>query len=377
MGTDDRRRIRGDLTDQLTIGVFIPGLHGGVDEATHHLYGQGVDHGSHRIRLYETKGLDGKRAPIVFGSVLLRVIWHRLTGRLDGAHLNMSFKGSTIRKTILGLLLVTLRVPYVVQIHSGGYRGFWEKLGPVPRTVVRAMTQRARRVAVLGEAFLPVAIEDLGVASDRVIVMPNGVPWSGLDAGDAPSDLSSVLYLGRLHAEKGTFELIEALGRVRDLEWSATLAGNDQVSQVRDAIAAAGLQDRITVLDWVDRSEANRLAERSTIFALPSHNEAMSMSLLEAMGQGMACIATEVGAHGDFLVDGENARVIEPGSVDQLTEALRSIIAEPETRRRLGRNARNMVAERFDAGVVRSRWEDIYTESFSGGSNLPSTTPIP
>ena len=351
------------MTDQKTVAVFVPGLHGGVDEAMHHLYGSG-DSARYRIRIYETKGLDAKKAPLVFGRTLLQVIIGRFRGDLDGAHLNMSFRGSTIRKTILGLLLVVLRVPYVVQIHSGGYRGFWENLGPVPRAIVRAMTQRAQRVIVLGEPFLPVATEDFMVADDRVTIMPNAVPPSGFDASELPADLAHVLYLGRLHADKGTFDLIEALARLADLDWSATLAGNDQVQEARDAIAAAGLTDRITVLDWVDRTEATRLAERSTIFALPSYNEAMSMSLLEAMGQGMACIATPVGAQQDFLVDGQNALVIEPGSVDQLTEALRSVIADAEIRRTLGRNAAKLVAEQFDTGVVRDRWEEIYGETF-------------
>lgn len=351
------------MTDQKTVAVFVPGLQGGVDEATHHLYGSG-DSARYRIRIYETKGLDAKKAPLIFGRTLLQVIVSRFRGQLDGAHLNMSFRGSTIRKTIIGLLLVVLRVPYVVQIHSGGYRGFWANLGPIPRTVIRAMTQRAERVIVLGEPFLPVATEDFAVAADRVVVMPNAVPPADFDAADAPSDQAHILYLGRLHTEKGTFDLIEALARLSELPWSATLAGNDQVQQVRDAIADAGLTDRITVLDWVDRDEATALAERSTIFALPSYNEAMSMSLLEAMGQGMACIATPVGAHQDFLVDGQNALIIEPGSVDQLTDALRSIIADPETRRTLGRNARKMVHERFDTAVVRQRWEQIYDETF-------------
>ncbi|MEM7327062.1 MAG: glycosyltransferase family 4 protein, partial [Actinomycetota bacterium] len=310
------------MSEQKTVGVFVPGLEGGVDEAAHHLFGAG-DSADYRIHIYETKGLDPKRAPLVFGRMLLTVILHRLTGRLDGAHLNMSFRGSTIRKTIIGLLLVVLRVPYVVQIHSGGYRGWWANLGKRPRVAVRAMTGRARRVAVLGEVFLPVATQDFGIPAERAIVMPNAVPAQppsanaipvGDESGGAPTP-AAVLYLGRLHTEKGTFDLIDALANLADLDWSATLAGNDQVAEVRAAVASAGLTDRITVLDWIDRDEATRLAGRSTIFALPSRNEAMSMSLLEAMGQGMACIATEVGAHGDFLADGENALVVEPGSV--------------------------------------------------------------
>lgn len=354
------------MTDQKTVGVFIPGLEGGVDEATHHLYGSG-DSDRYRIHIYETKGLDGRRAPLVFGRMLATVILHRVTGRLDGAHINMSFRGSTIRKTIIGLLLAVLRVPYVVQIHSGGYRGWWANLGKRPRAAVRAMTGRAERVAVLGEVFLPVATQDFGIPADRAIVMPNAVPSATIEAGQAieagrPS--ASVLYLGRLHRDKGTFDLIDALATLADLDWSATLAGNDQVTETRAAVGAAGLADRITVLDWVDRAEATRLAENATIFALPSYNEAMSMSLLEAMAQGMACIATNVGAHGDVLANGENALVVEPGSVDELAAALRTVITEPETRRRLGQNASELVAQRYQTTAVRAQWEQLYDTVF-------------
>lgn len=351
------------MSKKKSIAVFVPGLHGGVDEAAGHLF-SGGDSDRYRITLHRTKGLDGRRAPLVFGRVLVRLIADRLRGRLDGAHINMSFRGSTVRKTIIGLLLTALRVPYVVQIHSGGYRGWWADLGPIPRALVRAMTGRAERVAVLGTVFLPVVTEDFGLPAERAVVMPNGVPWTAIDARDLPIERAHVLYLGRLHADKGTFALIEALSALGDLEWSATLAGNDQVAEVRAAVAAAGLQDRIGVLDWVSRAEATELARGSTIFALPSHNEAMSMSLLEAMGQGMACIATPVGAHPDVLVDGENALVVEPGSVEQLTAALRSVITDADVRRRLGTEAKATVDRHYDTAVVRHRWEQIYDEVF-------------
>lgn len=351
------------MTERLRIGVFVPGLHGGVDEATHHLFGAGTT-GSCDTRIYETKGRNAKVAPLVFARILLVVAWDRLRGRLDGAHVNMSFRGSTVRKVIVGLLLIVLRVPFVLQIHSGGYGDFWARLGSTPRSIIRFVVRRAERVLVLGEPFRTLAVDSLGVEPDRVMIVPNGVPVAA-SAGGTPDREPHVLYLGRLHANKGTYELIEALAKLADHGWTATLAGNDEVDETRAAVEASGLGERITVLDWIDRQAALDLLARSDVFVLASREEAMSMSLLEAMGHGLACIATPVGAQVDFLVDEGNALLINPGAVDELIEALSRLLSDPGLRSELGAEAYRTASTRFERSVVRETLERIYVSDFS------------
>jgi glycosyltransferase involved in cell wall biosynthesis len=108
----------------------------------------------------------------------------------------------------------------------------------------------------------------------------------------------------------------------------------------------------------------------ASIAVLPSREEAFPMFLVEAMAQGCAIVATDVGGVRELL--GEAGLLVRADDADALGDALTRLISEPGTRAEFAGASAARAAERFDAGRVARQWADTYAAlagqpSTSGG----------
>lgn len=89
------------------------------------------------------------------------------------------------------------------------------------------------------------------------------------------------------------------------------------------------------------------------VFCLSSRHEALPLVLLEAMAEGLPCVATDVG---DVAVAvGEDALVVPPGDVTALSVALTAVLSDPARRAGLGVRARRRAVQEMDAGLMAER----------------------
>jgi glycosyltransferase involved in cell wall biosynthesis len=101
------------------------------------------------------------------------------------------------------------------------------------------------------------------------------------------------------------------------------------------------------------------------VFILPSLVEGLSLSLLEAMACGLACLATDAGADGEVLEDGAGVVLDSQRVTSQLQTLLPLFQDHPEMANLLGYKARQRVLERYTLNKNISRLEDLYGELLS------------
>ncbi len=205
-------------------------------------------------------------------------------------------------------------------------------------------------------------------------VAPRGltrVIENGVEIGDAPGDpeLRAALgppgslilgSAGRLDDQKGLDVLLDALRLLGPKpDWSLWLAGDGPRRADLEARAArAGLSDRVRFLGF--RGDVPALLRATDLFVLPSRYEAMPLALLEAMGAGVACVATPVGDNADLL-GGAAGRLVPVDDAPALASALRALLENAEERARLGREARRRAAG-FGADRMVERTLAVYDE---------------
>lgn len=313
------------------------------------------------------------QAPFVFAAAMARFVWLAARGRVDVLHIHISGHGSSYRKAILGHTARLMGVPYTLHLHGVNYREFWAGSNAVFRSLLDAAYRNSARVIVLGAFWADVIKER--VSDARVTILPNATPAvAPYEKPHKPDGGVQITFLGQLGSRKGSPQLIEALSRLKDhASWTAVLAGDGEIEQTKSLIAQHDLSDRIEVPGWIGVEKRASVMQTSDVLVLPSFAENLPMVILEAFSHGIPVIATPVGAIPEVIIDGENGLLVEPGDVDGLTEAIKTVIEQPELRAKMGAKARQDHGERFELGGYARQLAGIWRACARRGSDERET----
>jgi glycosyltransferase involved in cell wall biosynthesis len=219
--------------------------------------------------------------------------------------------------------------------------------------------ERCTRVVVLSDAWRDWVEAMAPGATVEVIYNPVCVPALADECGRQPD---RVLFMGRLGQRKGTPELMAAGGELarRGRRFAFWLGGDGDAQGTLRQANDAGIAAQVKLLGWVTGSDKQTLLDESAIYCLPSHNEGLPMSILEAMASGLPVVSTRVGGIPEAVTDGVHGRVIEAGDVPALAAALDELLVQPELARRMGLAARQRVIDEFSAEAILPRLSLLY-----------------
>ena len=94
--------------------------------------------------------------------------------------------------------------------------------------------------------------------------------------------------------------------------------GDGEISRVKKIVNEKKLKKYIKVLGWIDKDKKEKYLRECSIFILPSYNEGMPMSIIEAMAYKNAVISTNVGGIPQVIDNNKNGILIEQGDKKQL-----------------------------------------------------------
>jgi glycosyltransferase involved in cell wall biosynthesis len=318
-----------------------------------------------RVR-YWPSTRDGSRVgKLLYGGFRLARFALGAVGAGELVHLHVGVGWSLRRKIAYARLALRREARIVLHVHP---TAFWDHLRELPPSALARTTEvlRAARAIVVLTREMHERFVSLGLGLS-VHVLPNPVDVKAWDLEPAPGrDVATVAFVGWFTPEKGAELLLDAAVRLRETHPSLRLvfAGTHGEQELRDGIRRRGLGDRVEVAGWLDRRAIRELLHRATLLALPSRSEGMPMALIEAMACGTTIVASAVGGVPEILQDGRDARLVRPGDVGALAEAIGGLLSDPRTRETLAGHARERVA-RHDVGVVLPRLRAIWEQAAS------------
>jgi len=236
--------------------------------------------------------------------------------------------------------------PLVVQLHGNGFD-----------TSIRWFLERAAVVCVPCEASRT-WVRSVARKAD-VMLAPPPVALSVPEQAAKPN---LVLFLGRLDAKKGIYDLLDAVAGLRGAVPDVRLvcAGDgDRVGVARYA-ERLGIADAVKFTGYVGASGKRALLEHAAVFALPSYDEALPVSLIEAMSAGIPVVASPTGGIAEVVSDGASGLLVPPGDKGGLERALRRLLIDRELAARLGKSARESARARFSPERALSIIENLY-----------------
>ncbi len=172
--------------------------------------------------------------------------------------------------------------------------------------------------------------------------------------------------VGRLSPEKGFDRLIRAADHLlsRGRDFVLLIAGEGDARPELDAlINTLGLVHRIRLLGYCE--DPIGLYQAMDILALSSLREGLPNVLLEAMALEVAVVATRVAGVPGLIHDEETGLLIEPGSVEELVDALDRLLSNDRLRDRLGRAGRTVVEAKFSFKARMDKIQALYDELLS------------
>lgn len=184
--------------------------------------------------------------------------------------------------------------------------------------------------------------------SENVYSVEPGVERHAVSTGTA-ENIVRLLCVGSIIERKGHRDLLQALGRLKHLDWHLDCVGSTDLNapyydEVCSLVARLSLEDRVTFHGSVERETLQSLYERAHLFTLPSHYEGYGMAYAEAIVAGLPVIGTTGGAIPRTVP--ENCGIlIEPGNLQELQNALNALINDSNLRQRFRTaavNSRNL-----------------------------------
>lgn len=207
----------------------------------------------------------------------------------------------------------------------------------------------------------------MGVGDEKIAVIPNGVDSSKYSPGASgvKKEFKAerlFVYQGRIAPEKNVEPLLRA--------WKQSEMGADsKLLIVGDGPLKSSLQpfygweSGIIWLGFIAEEERRiEILRGADVFILPSLVEGLSLSLLEAMSCGLACLATDVGADGEVLEKGAGVILSSKTVRSQLKTLLPLFQDHPELTTVLGQKARKRVLDRYTLSDNITRLEELYRE---------------
>jgi glycosyltransferase involved in cell wall biosynthesis len=235
------------------------------------------------------------------------------------------------------------------------------------------LERRTRRLVnhhvCVSKAVAEFVKQELRLSDDAVSVIPNGVDTEAISSAPAadltqlgiPGQARTLLFVGRLHPQKGVSILLEAFQQLSaqyaDLHLLIVGVGPLE-SQVQEFVALNALSSRVHVLGR--RHDVPSLMKSATALVLPSLWEGMPNVVLEAMAARLPVVATAVDGTTELIIDEKSGWLCQPASADSLIETVRRVLHDPKAASDCAITAQQTVAECFTWSSVAARYSDLW-----------------
>lgn len=187
-------------------------------------------------------------------------------------------------------------------------------------------------------------------------------------------DRFTLLFLGRLGYRKGIYDLLDVLiAHKNEFQGKLELffGGDGDVEQVKEIIYKNGLEEIAQYQGWVDGDKKESLLNMADAYILPSYNEGLPISVLEAMSYSLPIISTKVGGIPEILKNEENGYIIEPGDKLALYEAIHHLMNNKTKCVNMGKRSKEMVKEHLPL-FVQNQLKNLYGKIIGGGKLEPA-----
>ncbi|MBT2605123.1 glycosyltransferase family 4 protein [Bacillus sp. ISL-53] len=287
-----------------------------------------------------------------------------LNKQYDVAHIHMSYRGSYVRKRYIIHLLNRKNIPIVLHMHGSQFKDFFNESSNGKQKQIKDTLNKVSLILALGEQWKEYY---QSISKTKVVSLDNAVfPKEVLKSSEEKIYITT---MGVLSQRKGTYDLIDAASQIKgkiDSKYKFLIAGDGEIDKVKKRIKELNVADMFVIPGWIsDQKMIDEIYRKSVIYVLPSYNEGMPMSILEAMSYGLPVVSTDVGSISSVVKE-ENGFVIKPGDVEALTNCLINLLNDQFSIEKFERNNSEKIRIEYNIYVSVEKIVELYKELLKG-----------
>lgn len=233
------------------------------------------------------------------------------------------------------------------------------------------------KVIAISDSVRDHLLRDFNVADNKVRLVYNGIDLdrydvlSQRDRFDIPSIKKQFgLYsdnivgiIARISEVKGHVYLIKAMKQVLVKFPDANLfivGAGGLLGELKNLAKSLGIERNVIFVPKVyDNLKALAVMD---VFVLPSLQEGLGLSLMEAMAASKPCVGSAVGGIKNLIKHEENGLLVQPAEIFQLANAIIELLKDKKKAALMGENARNFIYQHFSLTQMLMQTEEVYRE---------------
>lgn len=285
----------------------------------------------------------------------------------NGYDLSHSF--FTVPCGFISLLLKwKYKIPFVVSLRGSDVPGYSERfsfLYGFIRPLVRLIWRKSEKVVANSQGLKNLALETN--SQQKIDVICNGIDITQFGKSENKKDQKfedkfKILCVTRITPRKGVRYLIEAFGKLskKNNKLSLEIIGDgDEKKNLENLAKELEIADKVDFIGLVPHEELPPYFEKADVFVLPSLNEGMSNSMLEALASGLPLVATDTGGTRELVKEEKNGFIIKMKDSSDLAEKIEKLIGNNDLRKKMGEESRKK-AENMSWEKVAKEYVDLY-----------------
>jgi glycosyltransferase involved in cell wall biosynthesis len=177
------------------------------------------------------------------------------------------------------------------------------------------------------------------------------------------ADKLTFVFVGRLVADKGINELVEAfdiVSRNRNDVRLVLVGGQETKLDPLTDKTLATIEANENIVAVGQQSDVRPWLAAADVFVFPSYREGFPNVVIEAGAMGLPSIVTDINGSNEIVIVDQNGLIVPPRQVEPLVQAMTVLADDGEMRQAMASRARKMVADRYDCNLVRQALYDFY-----------------
>lgn len=241
-------------------------------------------------------------------------------------------------------------------------------------TAMRSNAAHVTRFVAPSQFYAKAMSERLGVAEDRIAVIPNGLDVTAFAAAKPDPNWPVIGYFARMIHGKGLTTLVDAfidlarrgtLPRLKLKVGGARTSSDDKyLAGLNRKLAEAGLLERVEWHPNVSFNEKVKFFRNLTAFSVPAtYGEAFGLYVIEAMASGVPVVQPRHGAFPELIESTGGGVLCEPEDAKSLADALESVLLDGQKRERLIASGMTRVRTEYTAAKMAEKFEAVLMNS--------------